>query len=368
MVALDSTKLFSGLSPADLELLNGAAELRKFAHDRLIFKEGDTGDGMYVLGSGAVQISALVPHGERKPLARLGPGDYFGEMAVIDNEPRSASATAEGDTCVYYLPRELVLKLLERSPLLAVRLIQEFSHRMREFNRQYVEEAMQAERLTLVGRFARSIVHDFKNPLNVIGLAAELAGLDGATPQMRTNAAVRIRKQVDRLSNMINELLEFTRGSQNPIVLAQTHYGRFVAQILDELRPEVGEKHVEIVCPELPDVELLLDPQRLTHVFFNLVHNACDAMMPDGGGKIFVRFYSRSNHFVTEIEDTGKGIPPEIVPRLFEAFATYGKSNGTGLGLSICKKIITDHKGEIEAQTHPGRGALFAFSLPLPNA
>jgi signal transduction histidine kinase len=367
MVALESTKLFSDLNPADSELLISSAELRKFLNDQPIFKEGQAGDGMYVLGSGGVQISAMVPQGERKPLAHLKPGDYFGEMAVIDNEPRSASAIAVGDTVVYYLPRELVLKLLERSPLLAVRLIREFSHRMREFNRQYVDEAMQAERLTLVGRFARSIVHDFKNPLNVIGLAAELSGLERATPQMRASAAVRIRNQVDRLSNMINELLEFTRGSQNSIVLAHTHYGRVVQQIIDELRPEIGEKHVEIICEQLPDIQLLLDPQRLTHVFFNLVHNSCDAMMPDGG-KIFFRFRTEGNEFITEIEDTGKGIAPEIAPRLFEAFATYGKSNGTGLGLSICKKIITDHKGHIEVQSHPGRGAVFSFSLPLPNA
>jgi signal transduction histidine kinase len=323
---------------------------------------------MYVLRSGGVEISALVGQGgERTMLARLKPGDYFGEMAVIDNEPRSASATAEGETSVYYLPRELVHELLKRSPILAVALIREFSHRMREFNKHYIEEVLQAERLTLVGRFARSIVHDFKNPLNVIGLAAELAGLERATPAMRTNAAARIRTQVERLSNMINELLEFTRGSQNPIVLAQTDYASVIRQVIDELRPETGEKHVEIICPELPDVDLLLDPQRLTHVFFNLVHNSCDAMMPDGG-KIYFRFLRRDKEFVTEIEDTGKGIAPEIAPRLFEAFATYGKSNGTGLGLSICRKIITDHKGHIEAQTHPGRGAVFSFALPLPTA
>jgi signal transduction histidine kinase len=367
MVALESTRLFGGLNPADTELLGSSAQTRDFPHGHVIFKEGDAGDGMYLVRSGGVQISALLAQGDRKPLARLKEGDYFGEMAVIDNEPRSASAIAEGDTSVYYLPRELVLKLLERSPLLAVRMIREFSHRMREFNKHYVDEALQAERLTLVGRFARSIVHDFKNPLNVIGIAAELAGLERATPQMRATAATRIRNQVDRLGNMINELLEFTRGSQNPIVLARTNYGQFLQQILEELRPESGERHVQIVCEEIPDVDLLFDPQRLTHVFFNLVHNAVDAMMPDGG-KVFLRFHTRADEFITEIEDTGKGVPPEILPSLFEAFATFGKSNGTGLGLSICKKIITDHKGRIEARNQPGRGAVFSFGLPLPTA
>jgi signal transduction histidine kinase len=365
MVALESTKLFGGLSLADLQLLNSSAQIRDFTHDQVIFKEGDAGDGMYVVRSGGVQISALLGQAERKPLARLEPGDYFGEMAVVDNEPRSASAIAEGDTSVFYLPRELVFKLLERSPNLAVRLIREFSLRMRVFNKRYVDEVLQAERLALVGRFARTIVHDFKNPLNVIGLAAEMAAMESATPALRANSVARILRQVDRLSNMISELLEFTRGSQNPIVPALTSYAVVVKDILEDLRPECGEKHVEIVCKELPEVDLLIDPQRLTHVFFNLVHNACDAMMPEGG-KIFFRFQARPNEFVTEIEDTGKGIAPEILPRLFEAFASYGKSNGTGLGLSICRKIVNDHQGRIEAQNRPGGGALFRFSLPLP--
>src|ERR1043165_1091633 len=117
-------------------------------------------------------------------------------MAIIDNEPRSASATTAGETSVFYLSREVVYHLLERSPILAVSLIREFSHRMREFNKQYIDEALQAERLTLVGRFARSIVHDFKNPLNVIGLSAEMAAMERATPDMRQTAKNRIRKQI----------------------------------------------------------------------------------------------------------------------------------------------------------------------------
>lgn len=366
MIVLENSKLFGGLNAADLDMLRECAQVREFQPDAIIFEEGDAGDGMYLVRSGSVQISAPLSQGERKRLAVLGPGDYFGEMAIIDNEPRSASASAEGETSVFYLPREAVLRLLERSPLLAVRLIREFSHRMREFNKQYVEESLQAERLTVVGRFTRSIVHDFKNPLNVIGLAAELAGMERSTPSMRASAAGRIRKQVDRLSNMLNELLEFTRGSQNSVVLARNNYPRFVALVLEELRPEVQEKHVELVCEKPPpDIDLLLDPQRLTRVFFNLVHNAVDAM-PEGG-KIFFRFREEDGELVTEIEDSGKGFAPEIVDKLFTAFATYGKANGTGLGLSICKKIITDHKGHIEAHNFPNRGAVFTFGLPIPE-
>jgi signal transduction histidine kinase len=366
MVAIESSKLFVGLCPADLDLIRNTMEVRAYPHEAVIFKEGDDGDGMYMVRDGGVQISTLMHSGERKTLRKLGPGDYFGEMAIIDSEPRSATVTTMGDTSAYFFRRDSVLRLLGQSPILSVRLIREFSHRMREFNKHYVEEALAAERLTMVGRFARSIVHDFKNPLNVIGLSAELAAMDKSTPQMRTNACQRIRKQVDRLGNMINELLEFTRGSRNSEVLAQTNFAGFIGQMLDDLRPEMADKKVQIECEEPPDIDLLLDPQRLTHVFINLMHNSVDAM-PEGG-KIFVRFKATPDEVITELEDTGKGFAPEIVPKLFEAFATFGKATGTGLGLSICRKIVTDHQGHMEAHHFPNRGAVFTFGLPRPKA
>jgi signal transduction histidine kinase len=86
--------------------------------------------------------------------------------------------------------------------------------------------------------------------------------------------------------------------------------------------------------------------------------------MPDGG-TIKLRFSQTDKHVTTEIEDTGKGVAPEIEPRLFEAFASYGKAQGTGLGLSICKKIVEDHSGKITSRSEPGHGAIFSFTLPV---
>ena len=78
-----------------------------------------------------------------------------------------------------------------------------------------------------------------------------------------------------------------------------------------------------------------------------------------------IRAATRDNELVTEVEDTGPGIAPEMAQRLFEPFATHGKQNGTGLGLSICKKIVEDHGGKISARSEPGKGATFVFTLPL---
>ena len=84
-----------------------------------------------------------------------------------------------------------------------------------------------------------------------------------------------------------------------------------------------------------------------------------------GGGTVYLRFDAGEKESVTEIEDTGPGIAPEIAGQLFQPFATHGKAHGTGLGLSICKKIVEDHGGRIWVRNEPNRGAIFCFALPL---
>jgi len=363
VVALEDSKLFRQLTPPELSVLQNMAREQTFGAGQEIFKEGDSGDGLYVVRDGLVEISGRVENKGRLVFYQVGPGDVFGEMAVIENKPRSACAVAKAEATVYFIPRAEMLARVERSPGLALALLREISHRLREFNRQYLREVLQSERLAIVGRFARSIVHDLKNPLNIIGLTAEMASMDRATPEMRQQATARIRKQVERISDMISEILDFTQGSQSEFVLVPSDYSAFVNQLLEELGPEAGLKSVtlELQNPP-PSVELFIHPKRLRRVFFNLVHNATDAM-PEGG-KIVLRFQATEAEVITEIEDGGRGIAPEIAGQLFEAFVTHGKAHGTGLGLSICKRIMEDHQGWISARTQTGRGAVFSFGLP----
>lgn len=366
MVTLEGSKLFRRLSPAELQALRQIAQERKFPAGHEIFKEGDKGDGVYLVKDGLVGISVKVADTVQRVFAQIGPGELFGEMAVLEFKPRSASAVAAKDSVVYFIPRDELLVMVERSPVLSLELLREISQRLREFNQRYIQEILQTERLTIVGRFARSIVHDVKNPLNIIGLTAELSCTEKATPEARQKSVATIRKQVERVSEMISEILDFTQGTQADYVLGLNDYGVYVQQLLEEIRSEVELRGVQLVPGALPlSVRVSFDPKRLRRVLFNLVHNATDAM--PRGGKIFMRFRVIGTELVTEIEDTGPGVAPEIADRLFEAFASYGKAHGTGLGLSICKKIIEDHHGRIWAQHQPPRGAIFCFALPLPK-
>ncbi|MGA2247072.1 MAG: ATP-binding protein [Verrucomicrobiota bacterium] len=363
-MTLESIPLFRLLDRNELQALRFITQERRFTAGQEIFPEGAPGDGVYFVKSGLVEISA--GQTERRVFSRLGPGEVFGEMAIIEHRPRSATASAAADTEVFFLPRGEMLTFIERSPALAFALLQQISHRLREFNRVHLQEMVKSESLAVIGRFAQSIVHDLKNPLSIISLSAETFDMPAIKPELRAKAQLRIRKQVERISDMVSDILIFTQGAHQGVELKPGDYSAFVLDLVGDLSAEAALKSATIEMKNVPPpIPVRFDARRLSRVFFNLAHNATDAMF--NGGMIFLRFEAREGELVTEIEDTGPGVAPEVADRLFQPFTTHGKEHGTGLGLSICKKIVEDHGGRIGARSEAGRGAIFWFTLPLPK-
>lgn len=363
MVALESAELFRLLQPEEIAALRREAQEQTFTVGQEVFREGDPGDGAYVVKAGLVEISGQINPDARLVFSQIGPGGVFGEMAVIEQLPRSACATAAQPTTVYFLPRAVILGLIERSPVLASAFLQLISRRLREFNQHYLQEVVQAEQLAAVGLFARSIVHDLKNPLNIIGLTADMFCRPDAAPELRASAQSRIQKQVGRINDLITDILQFSQDSQGA-ALVPVNYATFIETLTAELLPDLELKSVRLdVATAVPATTLDLDVKRLRRVFINLLLNATEAM--PSNGTVTLRFRQEAREVVTEIADTGPGIAPEMAEKLFQPFATHGKGHGSGLGLSICKKIVEDHGGRIWAQNDSAGGAVFTFTLPM---
>lgn len=361
MPDLATADLFKLLPPEQLARAQIVAQPRHCNAGEIIFREGDPGDGLYVVLAGQVEISGRISGEQTQLLSQVTAGQLFGEMAVIEALPRSATATARQQTTVAFFSNTDMKTWLESHPPLATALLQLVSHRLREFNQHYLREVVQAERLAAVGRFARSIIHDLKNPLNIISLTNELLARPDAATAARATAQTRIAKQVDRINDLITDMLQFTE--QRSITLRPTNYREFIAQIVAELRTDLEGRGVRLDCPEAaPEVMVLMEARRLRRVFYNLATNAAEAMPPDG--TLTIRFRVNAGEVVTELSDNGPGIAAEMLDRVFQPFATHGKAHGTGLGLSICQKIVSDHGGQITAYNAATGGAVFAFQLP----
>ena len=146
VVALESITLFRYLGRDELQALRFIAQERHFAAHAEIFHEDDPGNGVYFVKDGLVEISSLVGNSERHVFSQLGPGEIFGEMAMIERRPRSATATAVKDTDVYFLPRGEMLSFIERSPALAFGLDDFAEVNPVEFAEAVADLLQQAER------------------------------------------------------------------------------------------------------------------------------------------------------------------------------------------------------------------------------
>jgi signal transduction histidine kinase len=217
-----------------------------------------------------------------------------------------------------------------------------------------------SRKLAALSRLTAGIAHEIKNPLNATMIHLELLRMQLADqPEALQNVAV-IADQVRRLDDVVQGFMKFTRPEDLHLQAVD------LAAVFERLRPvleaEAGKHGVELrveVPGDLPPVEG--DPNLLEQAFLNLALNAYQAM-PDGG-RLRIGARAMPGRVVAiEVEDTGVGIAPEHLPRIFDLYFTT-KIEGSGIGLSLVFRTVQLHDGEIEVQSTPGRGTTFRILL-----
>lgn len=357
-------KAFSSLFAKELLKLQKTGLLRRVQPGVPVFSEGDPGDGLYLLERGSVVITTVLETGRGRIINRIEAGDYFGEMALLDDGPRSATATAETEAIVSFVPKADVLELIRHSPTIVFDMMREFSQRIRATNRQVVDEVISSERADILGRFSLSFAHDLKNPLAGISMAAELLADENIPPDLRQNLSRQLVRQARRVAMMTEEMLAISRGTKPAINLQKVDLTQFIMRKLEEFQIDFRSRRLDVSVENLPpNIQIEIDSARMEQLFLNLLHNSADAL-PDGG-RAWFRFETGDSHLAIELEDSGPGISKERIEQVFEPFFTMGKAKGTGLGLSICRRVMEAHQGTIHALYRPGHGAIFRMELPL---
>jgi signal transduction histidine kinase len=241
------------------------------------------------------------------------------------------------------------------------------SARARE-ERSRAEARARAERMdeqvALVGTIASGIAHEIRNPLSTLRMNLQLLREDWADPI--TEREQKGKKRIDvllretaRLETVVQDFVRFAAG--HALKLERTDLNTLAAELLDFLGPQAERSRIRLVrdfsrALPLVDVDVALFRQSL----LNLLVNAQQAM--PAGGEIRLRTWEDGPQVKIEVSDTGPGIAPENLERIFNLYFST-KPGGTGLGLPMVKKIIEEHGGAVDVRSEPGKGAAFTLCL-----
>jgi len=226
----------------------------------------------------------------------------------------------------------------------------------------------QSQKLASLGILAAGVAHEIRNPLTAIKarLYTHQKAFAPGSPELRDTEF--INGEIDRLERIVRDFLRFARPAD--LQLEPVSPAELLREVRELLAPELARSSIQLTIAEVVESTVSADPQQIKQVLINLVQNAAESI--GGNGRITLRARrgkpaQRNGAMATlvlEVEDTGKGIPPEVQQRLFDPFFTT-KPSGTGLGLSIAVRIIEKHGGSLHFQTQANRGTTFRLVLPV---
>ncbi len=373
---------FSDLGQSDLALL---ADLSHTCHSpggAIVFREGDLPENFYVVVQGSVAVWKNWGDVDSELLAVHGPGQLFGEMALVDDLPRSATVVVEEAADLLYIAGEDFRRFISENGNIALSIMKRLSGMVRNSNDSFVDglrrrnreleqanrelratqrELLRSERLSALGKMSSMILHDLRNPLSVLRGHAEIMNMHlDDTERIREGLALIVR-EVDRMNALANELLDYSRGEirlDTGIVTAD--------DLLEGLRSTVHrrlqERDIELDLSSNLTHPVILDRERMIRVLVNLVENARKAI--GKRGKISVQIDERPMIVCIVVKDNGRGMSADILEHIFEPFYSADHGGGTGLGMAIVRNVVEAHDGTVSVESAEKQGTTVTIELP----
>ncbi len=374
---------FRGLSEEDLARIAAVSREERYATAGLICREGTPADRFFIIIDGSVEVWKDWGEREADMLAVHKAGHLFGEMALIDELPRSATVVAREPTRLLSVGRDDFHHIIRENASVALSVMRSVSSMVRTSNESFVESLrarnralvranrrlkstqdrlIRAERLSVLGRLSSLILHDIRNPLSILRGLAEMVLLHPADPAVVERNIRRIIDETDRLGRIAGELLDYSRGEirlQMSIVEPRDLVGEAVRILGERFASRKIEIRTDVAYPQ----PVILDQDRMLRVLLNLADNSRKAM--PGGGVFTISVAKEDDRLVFQVSDTGEGMEQAVQDRLFEPYFTSSREGGTGLGMSIVKSIVDAHEGTLSFTSRRNEGTTFRVSLPV---
>jgi signal transduction histidine kinase len=357
-------RLFEGVDVDVVERIAPKIDILRMKPGEVIFREGERGDSIYLVGRGLVRISKPNEVNGCEVLDYVDQGNFFGANALLVGEPHSTTATAEQPALIGAVNEETLQELLEEAPRrLPMNFLCAITARIRTANDYCMRESLRSERMRVAGVIARTIVHDLKNSVCLARCCSDLIANESADAQLRELSAM-LTDAVNGILGMTLDLLDYARG---PIPLNKRPVS--IWRLLDELNrqslPVLPGKNINFIKRIRYQGNIDIDLARFARALGNTIENSVKAM-PRGGAITFTADVIEDLVLI-RISDIGSGIAPEQLSRLFEPFDVRENSGSAGIGLAIAKAIIEAHGGKISVSSVVGKGTTIDIRLPKPT-
>ncbi len=376
-------RAFPGIKPGEIEELIVNSQVRSYAPGAVLCRENAVEDRFYMILEGEVEVTKVINNTEARLLKTLGPGDFFGEMALIHNAPRAATVTAKSQLTTLELDKTGFDRVLHSSSSIAMAMVSEISNRLRSNDQMAVDdlrlraselaEAYQklAEQDLARREFLTNIAHELRTPLMVASGYLQMLQSGVMSGDQVPTGIETVSRNVQQIVNLVNDILFLQEMDLVLPEFQNVDLNAVAKSVTDKYAPKAVERNVNLrfaPSPSLPHVSG--DSKSLERAFAALVDNAIK--FSPKGGDVDVRLSTRGDDVLLAVEDHGIGIEKENMTRIFDRFYHLERHEndlfgGIGLGLAITKQVIEQHHGNLNVTSTPGRGSTFTILLKKGN-
>jgi signal transduction histidine kinase len=358
-------RLFEGLDVEIIERIAPKIDIARKKPGEIIYREGQLGGSLYLVGEGLVKISKPGDVGGHEIIDYVDQGNFFGASSLLVGEPHVSTATVTQAALIGAVREETFEELLELAPArLHMNFLRAFSARLRSANDHFMRETIRAERMRVAGAVAKTVIHDLKNPVCIARCCSDLIANESIDPQLRELSSM-LTDAVNGLLGTTSDLFDYSRG---PLSLNKRPVS--IWRFLDELNRQslhlLTSKNIKFVKQIRYENNVDIDLDRFVRALGNVIENSVQAI--SRGGAITFTTDVIADSVVVRISDNGHGISPEVLARLFEPFDNRDNSDSASLGLAVTKAIIEAHGGKISVGSVVGKGTTVDIRLPKPGS
>ena len=372
-------RAFPGIKPDEIEELIASSEVHSYAPGSILCREDAVEDRFYMILEGEAEVTKIINNVETHILNLLGPGDFFGEMALIHNTPRAATVTAKTPLTTLELDKAGFDRALRNSSSIAMAMVSEISERLRENDQMAVDDMrMRASELARAYQklaeqeyarreFLTNVAHELRTPLMVASGYLQMVQRGLVDSEQMAEGIDTIARNVQKIVTLVNDILFL---QEMDLVLSEfqaVDMNKVVRAVVDKYQPIVGERNVRLRFVPSPNLSPVSgDAKSLERALMALVDNAIK--FSPKGGDVEITFDEQGGYVFVSVSDQGIGIEEENMPRVFDRFYHMERHGddlfgGIGLGLAITRQVIEQHQGKLEVESTAGKGSTFTLTL-----